>query len=166
MNYLSWLGAALLVLLLAFACEKDPDISTSTPVITKQMELYESFAPKLEKGISIAIANKTFKNAVVNATKSQKQGDTEALLQDILSLEGGATKEILEEAGSTWFTPQELDDFLVQYPSMIIGVRGSYQSWVNGQHLPSVVYVPADFDEKSTSISGSKSGEVLSLIHI
>lgn len=163
MRYLSWLGASLLALLAVFACEKDPDINTSQPIIDQQMKMYESFAPKLEKGISVAIMNEAFKGAVIAATKPQKMGDTEALLRDILAREEGTVKNILEDAGNSWFTPQELDDFLVEYPSMIIGVRGSYSSWENEQHLPAVAYVPVNFNEKSTSIKGSRSGEAITI---
>lgn len=160
-NY-KWLSIAglFLCLLGCLACEKDNYSDDFTPAKEPQsMENYEHFAPVLQEVISKAVTDVAFKTPLLQMAREERYGDTEVLLADLL--DDGAAREAMLAAAEGRFTAAELDQFLVEYPSMIIGVRGDMNSWVKNQHIPPVAYVPVDFNESDTSIKGSLQGKTV-----
>lgn len=126
---------------------------------------YDEFGAKLEKVISNAISDREFKKLLIEQLQTKPLGDTEMLLSTFLQQSGvdvpEQALEILLTFAGDLFTKEELNVFLVNYPSFVIAFRGPEQSWQYGEHTPPVVFLSSDFTEKQLSLSGTKSGETV-----
>ncbi len=151
------LGSLLLVLCVAQSCKKD-ELNVQEENIFENPFVdvfYDSFGTKLEEAVSTAIIDPTFKESVIQHTQKMLLGDYEVLLTTLLQED---EKAILLQEAEGLFTEEELDTYLENHPSMILGVRGPFESWEADQHTPTVVFVPSDFKEEARSIEGTQNG--------
>jgi len=130
------------------------------------MALYDEFGPKLEKSIDRALENENFKTVLLMMTQERPLGDFEILMKDFLAYEsskGESIKSILLDYTSDLFEESTLDNFLQNYPSLVIATRGNVNSWAEGTFRAPTVFVPSTFDEKIMRIDATKNGEKVEL---
>lgn len=159
-------GAVLALFLLVSGCKKDvfEQMDNSLGITSELHRSYDQFGKKLERAISQAIINEEFKYYLIKLTQKMEVGDYEVLLTDLMEADEKAAsadkvKDILLAQAEGLFSEAELDDFMMRFPSVILGVRGNYVSWAEGRHVPPIAFVSSGFKESQTVISGSYKGE-------
>jgi len=157
----------LLLLLMAMvqSCRKDslPDFREGSK--SGQIEdfgQYDRFGALLEQSISLALEDDYFKFPLIKLTQEKRQGDYEVLLSALLDHQtsnGTKVQDVLLEKAGDLFTEDQLDDFMNQYPSLVIATRGDLENWLDGSYYPPVVFVPSTHKEFSVDeIKGSLKG--------
>lgn len=163
MYRLCLLGALLLLL---SACQKEENWQTlpqEIPTKSRRGGTYDTFGQKLEHVFSKAIKDPVFKYRVIEHTRGLPVGDFEVLLSDLLASGSPIAAETLEDMllrySAGVFSKVELTNFLRDYPSVIVGVRGGYHSWVKNNVVPPVAFVPTSFLESDFTINGHRNGQ-------
>lgn len=168
-------------LLVMFSACKDDSLSdapqhnqAADQVYDMEMGSYDKFGPKLENAISLAAKSKAFAIELAQQTQTMPTGDFEVLLSDFiegrLMPEGEdqhgpkrSVKEFIIENAKGSFTAEELDNFLANYPSIIIGLRGDALKWLQDENYSAPVkFVSSTFDKKSQVIEATQAGNKIS----
>lgn len=161
----------ILSLFLATGCQKDKlegldPYSGSGPNENPQFDRFNEFGPKLEHAISFAVADHDFAKHVIDLSQERRDGDFEILLRSVLDEpmdNGQSAMEILLAEGQGMFASEELSEFVKEYPSTIVGVRGNPTAWFEGKTVPVVKFVEWGFEEKTPSTQATQSGEPVTL---
>ncbi len=170
---ISLLGMAALCLALVFqSCKKDKmsDIVDATDpmdhISSEALEAYDKFGIGLEKAIDLALESEIFKFSLMDLTLKKEMGDYETLMTTFLdhkTKKGIKMKDILLEHAIGIFDEEMLDNFLREYPALIIATRGNLISWAKNEYVAPVVFVHSGFDEKETAIKGLRQGESIEI---
>ncbi len=167
---LSW---ALLLGLLIFvsSCQKDRLVPTEAQSAESGgtdgfWEGFNKMGPRMEQAFSYAVKDELFAFQVVDMTQEMRTGDFEILLPEFFASQmhdGRNTKEVFLKSAEGIITPEELDEFLVQYPSALVAVRGNPKSWLLTDYTAPVMFLPHGFNERSETIQASRLGEKVTL---
>jgi hypothetical protein len=128
---------------------------------------------RIGRAIAVAISHAVTEDVFLNELEYQalllKTGDTEVLLSDLLSPTVDHTqyqksagpispREALLNNLPEGVTERDVDNFLTANPSQIVAVRGDLVGFVERTDRMPVYYMPDNFDEGTTSVTGSVTG--------
>lgn len=151
------------------SCQKEKSFDPASehlPASANQWQDYDRFGPLLENSISLCAADHGFAFQLFSLTQSRPTGDFEALLSDFTSMElpdGSTVKDLIISKSEGKIKGEQLDAFLQQYPSVIVGLRGNPSSWLKEDHLPPVKFVPYAFERQRTKCIALQNGNPVQL---